>query len=493
MKKEPWPEPKWQEKGAGLIPVMALLGFLGIFGSIWVTKFASGLKSQKRYTLDFEISYLKDYLGEQIHCSDTLARARELHGISTNSQLCSPGNRFFFPIYRSTFEGPSLPLGSLANGVQNSTKVGDWWVRGQCLWDTNNPERTTLMIRVARPKVAPGSTGFQTDPLNNSKVLDWQNDKLILFGDPTQDSTLDPICQDTIPRLSGGANATLLGFNVGMISTRTRLDTDELGKIYDWYKTQCDANVNQLKSEKNYIESIPLSRRTTAQKARLNALKGTNGLISTAQKNCDNQANSFDGPRKLAGYQRLNPSTINITNQTQRAGDPPWWPPEVNYVDFDLPLGTSMVELDISGQWQGTDDLGIDIISSIMTIELSSSTSSAGKYYGTQMIKIGSDIYKSRSVRFLPTQIGSDIPASNIRTIRGAETQWSTTQAAWANNKFLLPMILCLTSSPCQKIRYVERIPNHTTIPSTYGQIKNSPNDGKAYWWSTVTAKFFGS
>ena len=493
MQKDQWPAPKWQEKGAGLIPVMAFLGFLGIFGSIWVTKFASGLKSQKRHTLDFEINYLKDYLGEQIHCSDTLARARQLHGQSTNSQLCAPGNRFFFPIYRSTFEGPSLPLGSLANGVQNGTKVGDWWVRGQCLWDTNTPGRTTLVIRAARPKVAPGSSGFHTDPLNGSKVLDWQNDKLILFGDPTQDASLDPICEYSIPRVSGGANTTLLGFNVGMISTRTRLDKDALDKIFDWYKTQCDLYVNQLKSEKNYIDSMPVSQRTNTQRARLEVLRGRNGLIRTAEINCDNQADSFDGPRKLAGYQRLNPSIINITNQTQRAGEPPWWPPEVNYVDFDLPPGTSVVELDISGQWQGAFDSGIDVTSSVITIELSSSTSNAATYYGTQMIKIGSDLYKSRSVRFLPTQIGSDIPASNIRTIKNGEGQWSSTQPAWTNDRFHTPKVLCLTSSPCQKIRYMERITNHTTIPSTFGQIKNSANDGRAYWWSTVTAKFFGS
>jgi hypothetical protein len=471
---------------------MALLGFLGIFASIWVTKFSSRLKSQRRLNLDSELLYLKRYLAENIHCSDTLARARNLHGKSANSEICAPGNNMFFPIYRSTFEGPALPLGSLGAGVQNSSKVGDWWVRGQCLWDLNNPNRTTLIIRAARPKVAPGASGFHTDPINTSRVLDWNNDKLILFGDPTQDSTLEPICEDIIPQLSGGSNRTLLGFNVGMLSTRTRLENLELDKIYTWLNDQCQViYVNPLVAEKNYLQG--LSNRTAAQNNRLNALKGNDGLIKQAKNKCESDEKSYRGPKNLAGFQRQNPTVVQINNNTVRASSPQYWGPESNYVDFDLPTGTSFVELDVSGQWQGKDDYGVDVASTIITIEISSSTSHPGKYYGNQMIKIGSDRKKSRSVRFTPTKIGLDIPSSNILTFKDSEQQWSSVDTSWTNDKFHLPKVECLTSLPCTKIRYYERIPNHSNIPLKRSDINNSTNDGKAYWWSTVTAKFFGS
>lgn len=471
---------------------MAFLGFLGIFASIWVTKFSSRLKSQKRLNLDSELLYLKRYLAENIHCSDTLARARDLHGKSTNSQLCAPGNSMFFPIYRSTFEGPALPLGSLGDEVQNSSKVGNWWVRGQCLWDTNNPNRTTLIIRAARPKVGDPAGGFKTDPLNNSKILDWNNDKLILFGDPTQDSTVEPICEDTIPRVSGGGNGTLLGFDVGMVSTRTRLENVELDKIYNWLSNRCQVtDVNPLVAEKNALENI--KNRTSAQNDRLRALKGNDGLIEQAKKKCTIKDKSNMGPRDLAGFQRLNEASVEIKDGTVRASSPQLWRPERNYVDFDLPTGTSFVELDISGQWQGKDDEGADVTSTMIDIQISSSTSYPGDYYGTQMIKIGSNINKSRSVRFTPTKIGLDIPSDKILTVEGSEKVWSSKVEGWTDDKFHLPKVECLTSLPCKKIRYYERISNHKDIPSTYGEIKKSTNDGRAYWWSTVTAKFFGS
>ena len=471
---------------------MAFLGFLGIFASLWVTKFTSRLKSQKRLNLDSELLYLKRYLGENIHCSDTLARARDLHGKSTNSQLCAPGNSMFFPIYRSTFEGPALPLGSLGDGVQNSSKVGNWWVRGQCLWDTNNPNRTTLIIRAARPKVGDPAGGFKTDPLNNSKILDWNNDKLILFGDPTQDSTVEPICEATIPDMSGGGNGTLLGSDVGMVSTRTRLENVELDKIYFWLSQQCKlTHVDPLVAEKEYLQS--LSNRTADQNDRLKALKGNDGLIKQAQNKCTSDKESYMGPRNLAGFQRLNPTVPAINNNTERASSPQIWVPESNYVDFDLPTGTSFVELDIAGQWQGKDDYGVDVAYTFIGIQLGSSTSDPGGYFGTQMIKIGSDRKKSRSVRFTPTKINQDISSDNILTVKGSEQQWSSTDTNWTNDKFHIPKVECLTSPPCKKIRYYERIFNHINIPLKRSEINSSTNDGKAYWWSTVTAKFFGS
>jgi hypothetical protein len=136
-----------------------------------------------------------------------------------------------------------------------------------------------------------------------------------------------------------------------------------------------------------------------------------------------------------------------------------------NAFEFDLDPKFRMVEIRIHGEWEGSGDLGADIFSESILVNLITN-----RFSGTQMIKIGSDSIKSRVAIWKDAQLTSTMTLPPLTRLKSGACQFSDDvyparcypNLSYANSKFPQPFLQCgqYQGSRCVKIRYKSRIPN---------------------------------
>lgn len=135
---------------------------------------------------------------------------------------------------------------------------------------------------------------------------------------------------------------------------------------------------------------------------------------------------------------------------------------------IDVPNGTERIEIETTGQFQGTGDSGADVMGERIMINLSD-----GRYSGSQMVKIGSDAGKSRSVYWENASIGE---APGLKGHVNAEMG-----AKFRKEKMPSPLIRDLPPGPggTRRIGFSNRI-------------EDPGKDLQRWWAQSVSLKFYG-
>lgn len=146
-----------------------------------------------------------------------------------------------------------------------------------------------------------------------------------------------------------------------------------------------------------------------------------------------------------------------------------------NYFEFDLDPKFRMAEIRIHGEWAGNGDLGADVMSENIMINLI-----ANQFSGAQMVKIGSDSKKSRVAIWKGASLNSNVTAPSLNFLKSGACSMSDDvyparcypDEIYAKRKFPQPALQCVQfqGNHCVKIRYKSRISNG--------------DDGGSKWWA---------
>ncbi len=169
------------ELGSSLVGVLMAAGLAGFIALIVSRNITNGLQGQKKVEIYTELASIEQTLGTYVDCEYSLKQARQTLGLSSNQQLCNangssgPSLLASHPIqlYVRTENGSNKSLTADLNAAQyKSGRIGQWYLRVGCDWANQS-----LVVRAARLQ----NTTFLKDPLTQT-LLDWNNDRLLLFG-----------------------------------------------------------------------------------------------------------------------------------------------------------------------------------------------------------------------------------------------------------------------------------------------------------------------
>jgi hypothetical protein len=147
-----------------------------------------------------------------------------------------------------------------------------------------------------------------------------------------------------------------------------------------------------------------------------------------------------------------------------------------SYFEFFAPPGARFVELIANGVYGGKGDSGPDNSAITIIVDIEN-----GTYSGTQVISIGSDDYKKRSVYWPNLHLGQN-PQPHYRGFTNWRTGGST--LAWQRRRFTDPLVQLRPGSSCSPtvgcfLRYSTRI--------------GTPDSTALEWWNeSVQVKYFG-
>lgn len=137
---------------------------------------------------------------------------------------------------------------------------------------------------------------------------------------------------------------------------------------------------------------------------------------------------------------------------------------------IEAPTNAKVVEIEANGQFTGGGDVGADTVNGKIIVNLEN-----GTYQGTQMVKIGSDAKKARSIFWKPTKIGQTPAYDGF--VNGDNKKWND----WQDKKFPNPMIRDGGAAANGKrvLFYSDKV--------------NDPGKKNDRWWAeSVTMKYYG-
>jgi hypothetical protein len=142
---------------------------------------------------------------------------------------------------------------------------------------------------------------------------------------------------------------------------------------------------------------------------------------------------------------------------------------DANGMLVEPPEGTKVIELAVDAQFQGKGDVGADVATNRIMIDLDKKT-----YSGTQMVKIGSDAGKSRSVYWQNASLGSaPILQGHINTAMSD---------TFRKEKMPNPLVKVVGTPDGNK-------PPNIRYTST---VESPGNNDKRWWAESVMVKYYG-
>ncbi len=248
------------ESGVSLVGVLIGAGLAGFIALMISRNLTQGLQGQKKVEIYGELAHIEQQIGRYLDCDYSLAQARLQAGVSSNQALCNAASSSGadllaskpIQLYAKTENGSYKSFTTDLNPAQfQAGRIGQWYLRAGCDW-TNQ----SLVIRAARLQ----GTTFVKDPLTKTS-LDWNNDRLLLFGGQTGQTSLCFMQTPSAPTSSASVTSSVayldtrgeITFDVPAGTTLTEIEsngqfqgTGDLGADVSFTRTMINLKANNF-------------------------------------------------------------------------------------------------------------------------------------------------------------------------------------------------------------------------------------------------------